>query len=303
MTTVLLAGLLAGSGNGTARLTTRVVRIAPLVAAPPIVGRAACAGSTWLLTTSGTLIRIARHGERVVTRQVGQLRDDDRLWGLACLDDGSLWTLAAGHVLARLTSDGAIAERRALLLPQVELFGIRDRLVFLGLPIVPNRPVLAASTRREPQNVRPWTGLIGRAGFGTSPDLVTNLVGCGIGFGSMLPCWFSDQNRISISDGTLTRTIAFPLLERDGIDRVAPIRDVALVEGGAMWILAASTTTSNGRRVGGRLIKANAAGVEQSSLALAPAARVIVDSSAHRCVLLAVTGMLIEVSDEPEAIL
>ena len=292
-----LVAVFAAPQRGAAALRAQIVTLTPAVDATAIVGRAVCGESTWLLTRSADLIRIGHADHRPVTRAVRDLRPGDPFRGLACVDDGSLWTLATGHQLARITSEGAIAERHTFLFPQLMLFGIGNRLVLLGLPVVPQRPLLASSLRVDPEHVQPWVGLLGRAAVGTRDTLMSNLVGCGIGSGSAIPCWFADQGQLSISDGRVSRSVSLPWLVRKGIDRSAPLRDVALLPDHSMWVLAASTESPQGRRVGGRLSRANAAGSEWQSLELTPPARLIVSADASTCVLLTTTGMLMKISD------
>jgi len=299
ITTLILVGLLGIANDGAAQLRATPVSLRPAVGSAVIVGRAVCGRSTWLLTKSGDLIRIARESRVPVIRRVRDLQPVDSFWGLACLDDGSFWTLATGHVLARFTADGEVVDRIAMVMPQVELFGVRDRLVFLGLPIVPNRPLLSTGSRNAPGTVRPWVGLVGRAGFGSSPPLSVNLVGCGLGFAAWMPCWFVDQTTVSISNGALSRDVGLQGLVQRGVDRAAPIRDVALVHDGSLWVLAASATAAtSGPRVSQRLSRVSASGIKRQSVSLAPAVRLILWADATGCVLLTVNGDLLRISDE-----
>ena len=280
------------------RLQVTPVALDPVVPQAEIVGRAVCRGSTWLLTKSADLIRLNHDSRTSTTQRASDVRPDDSFWGLACLEDGNLWTLATGHVLARMTTNGTIVERVVMAMPQLEVFGVQDRLVFLGLPIVPDRPVLSVASRGSPGTVRPWLGLVGRASFGSGPSFPTNLVDCGISFASRLPCWFADRSRISISDGTIAREVALPWLDESGVNRAAPIRDAALMPDGSMWVLAASSAaTLDGRRVSQKLSHVTPSGVEQESVPLTPAARLIAWVDTTGCVLLSVTGNLLRVSN------
>ena len=295
----ILVGLLAVAHEVPTELRTTAVPLHPAVGPSLIVGRTVCGGSTWLLTKSAELIRLAHASRIPLVRRVRDLRQGDSFWGLACLDDGSLWTLATGHALVRMTPDGAIVERVPMVMPQVEVFGVADRLVLLGLPVVPDRPVLSVGPRSNPGMVRPWVGLVARAGFGNTPSLSTNLVGCGIAFRFWIPCWFVDQPSVSISDGATARSVRMPWLMQRGVDRSAPIHDVALVPDGSMWVLAASSTaSSNASRVGQRLSRVTPSGVERQSLSLAPSVRLILWADATGCTLLTVNGGLLRVSNE-----
>ena len=294
----LLIGALLMIPHLSPRLQLTNVALHPAVPQSVIVGRAVCSGSTWLLTKSADLIRLKHESRTPDIHRVGELRPGDSFWGLACLEDGSLWTLATGRVLARMTTGGAIVERVAMAMPQVAVFGAQDRLVLLGLPIVPNRPVLSAGSRDSPGTVWPWPGLVGSGGFGDRPSLSTNLVGCGVGVGAQLPCWFADQSRVSIGDGTFAREVALPWLAEPDVHRAAPIQDVALMPDGSMWVLAASSTASaDGRRVSRKLSRVTPSGAEREAVTLEPAVRLIAWADTTGCVLLTVTGSLLRVSD------
>jgi hypothetical protein len=298
ISTLIVAALMTAQSRSPG-LQVTPVPLHPAVTQAVIVGRAFCGASTWLLTKSADLIRLGRESRTPTVRHVRELRPDDSFWGLACLEDGSLWTLASGHVLARMTADGRIVERVAMVMPQIEVFGARDRLVLLGLPIVPGRPLLNTSPRGSPAAVRPWLGVIGRAGFDNGPTLPMNLVRCGIGFASRIPCWFVDQSTVSISDGTVARELAMPWLAQRDVDQSAPIRDIALMTDGSMWVLAASAAASiDGRRVGRRLSRVAPSGAERESVSLAPAARLIVWADVTSCLLLTETGGLLRVAHQ-----
>src|SRR5258708_3475395 len=209
-------------GSAARVLNGIVVPLKPPIAQTGIVGRAWCGGATWMLNQSAELIQLPRGSDRPRVRQVHDFREGDRLSGLACLADGSLWTLQGGHVLARLTPDGSVAERNAFLFPQVQLFGVSQRLVFLGLPIVADRPLFAASRRDQPERVEAWSGLTARANITRASSIITNLAACGIGVEGRLPCWFADHDDLTIRDGTLSKTVALPSLRRPDIDHLAP---------------------------------------------------------------------------------
>ena len=115
---------------------------------------------------------------------------------------------------------------------------------------------------------------------------------------SWIPCWFVDQAIVSISDGTSAHEVRLPWLAQSDVNRGAPIRDIALMPDGSMWILPASSSTApGGRRVSARLSRVAPSGAERESVPLAPAARLIVRADASGCVLLTVNGTLLRVSD------
>ena len=97
-----------------------------------------------------------------------------------------------------------------------------------------------------------------------------------------------------ISDGTVARSHDLKPLLTGAIDRSAPIRDVALIDGSAYWLLA--TTTSVNRRAGGRLIRAREPARDSLSIDINPPARLILSATEKTCVLLTVDGGVIEVA-------
>ena len=284
------AGVVAGAG----RLDVRRIAPAASVSAALIVGRAACADRTWLLTEGNRLIEIDGANASVGTREIGGLGRGDRVWGLACLSDGGLWTMASPRSVARIDRTGRVQERVPVQLPRIELFAAGDRLLFQQLPTAPGVEVLATSPPRQSSTIRPWPGLIGRRATTREDQLTRNLVKCGLGLGDEVPCWFANEAAISVSSGRSARTIAVGWLRAGAIDRQTPIWDAALVPSGGFWVLA-NETASRDRRAGTRLFLASERNGGRLSVDLKPAARLIVAASGTRCVLLLTDGSLIEV--------
>jgi hypothetical protein len=264
-----------------------------------IVGRAACGGSafnsTFILTETPELIEISR-SRTVSIHPVQGLAIGDELWGLACLSDGSLWMLAGPRVVVRVGREGRVRERVNVPLPRVGLFGAGPRLLVQQMPILAGGPVLVATPPRQPENVRPWPGLVARSGRGQAPQMDRNLVSCGLGFDAWTPCWFADGSRVVVSDGATSRSLTWHQPIGARFDRAAPIWDVALTSGHRYWLLATKAPpASGGSRIGGRLFLARENAHDGLSLDLVRGARLIVAASASRCTLLTVDGRLIEV--------
>ncbi len=156
---LVVATMLSSPRAGFAEvLAQHRVKSAGRIPASLIVGRATCQGTTWLLLDSGQLVEIAVASRAVTVHSVLGLFPSDRPWGLACLADGTLWTLASPRALARLSALGRIAERQNLRLPRIGLFSSGDRLLFQALPTVVSTPALASSpalaaARRRPGRV------------------------------------------------------------------------------------------------------------------------------------------------------
>ena len=263
-----------------------------------IVGRAACGAATWLLTDQRQLVGVSVANLSVVVHTVAGLNVSDRPWGLACLADSSMWTLAAPRQLARVGIDGVVRERVAATLPRVGIFAAGDRLLVQQFPIAAGAPVLVSTPPREPQQIRAWPGLVGRFAGPREQQIARNLVNCGIGSGGSLPCWFTDENRVVISDGARVRTIESPELPPP-LDRGMPIWDFALSRGGVQWLLAtADPLERRSARGGKRLYRTTAAGL-RTSIDLPAAVRVILKVTDTECVVLTAAGRALEVGERP----
>lgn len=272
----------------------RALPLTPPIAKSLIVGRAACRGVTWLLTEQPQLIHIAHVDRRVSLQPVRGFLADDRVWGLACLEDATLWTLANARTLARIGTDGVVRERIELSLPRLALFGRKDRLLFVQLPLVAGMPLLSTAQPRRPSDVRAWPGIFSRPARSRPEALTANLVNCGISSDDVLPCWLPDEDRATLSDGVTARTVRFGVRRTPGNDASAPIWDLAVAPGGSLWVLA-TMVDGEGHRVGGRLIHTDASGAERSATALESAARIIVSAGDGECVLLSTRGDLVHV--------
>lgn len=293
---VLVVGIAVPSrGQAAEALQTRRLALASPVVASPIVGRAVCGASAWVLNRASELIEISPADRRTLVHGVRGLRPDARPWGLACVADGTLWTLETPRSLARIDRNGRVAERIDLTLPRIALFSLGDRLLFQQLPTVASAPLLASSLPREPFKVRSWAGLVGRKLGSQVGPLSGNFVNCGIGSGASIPCWFLDEGRLTVSDGAKARTHAPPGLKSASIDPTMPVWDAALVDSGWLWVLATSARGFDGRHAGGRLLRIDRDGREQNRIDLNPSARLIVAVTDTHCLLLTVLGELMEV--------
>jgi hypothetical protein len=260
-----------------------------------IVGRSVCTGTTWLLTDGPELIAVSGARHDVAVRPVKGIGPMDRPWGLACLSDGSLWTLATARVMARLGADGAVRERIDLPVPRLALFAWLDRVLFFDLPVQVGKPLLATSLPRD-RSSTPWPTFIGRTAATRTEEIARNLVNCGIACGRDLPCWFANDQRATISDGSKASTLSFAALSEPDVDKQAPIWDLAIGGENAMWLLINTTTAHvRGHKAGGRLVKMDRQGTQRGGIQLTTAARAILAASDNTCLLLTVTGTLVEV--------
>jgi len=167
-------------------------------------------------------------------------------WGLARLDDGSLWTLKNRHALLMIDPTGYPQREIALEAPTLGLFADRDRIVYQEMNVEPPAPVLRAAVPGETTR-QPWSGLRMRAfsGLNHATMAALNLVNCGVGRRGERPCWFADETAIALVDDTeRTRRV-----ELAGLDHVAPevlvasdtpmrpVRDAYVDPSGTIWIL------------------------------------------------------------------
>jgi hypothetical protein len=289
---LLIAGLLgAAPASG---LRARTVPTAVRVPSNLIVGRAVCGGTTWFLTDFPELIAVSHAALNPVVTPVRGLRFDDHPWGLACLADGSLWTLPTSTTLARLGPDATVRERRTQRLPRIALFGWANRLLQIELPVMIGKP-LFATTSGNAADSQSWPGLIARSADSRAALLARNLASCGIARGINLPCWFADDRRAVVSDGVNSYAVSFLALTAGDVEPEAPIWDIAFQHDDAFWLLVATKGAARAHKAGGRLVSADKKGAAVSALQLPVPVRSIVAASDKRCVLLAVDGTLVEV--------
>ena len=199
---LLILFMTLSAAGSVGQLHARTIDGAPRIPATLIVGRAVCGQSTWLLTERADLIVMTHATRQVTARVVKGLPFTDTPWGLACLADGSLWTLGTARTLVRMSAEGVVRERIELKFPRLVLFGFTDRLLFIDLPMLVARPLLATALPREKGESRPWPRFLARATELRTDLFARNLVNCGIGDGRSLPCWFADERTVIVSDGS-----------------------------------------------------------------------------------------------------
>jgi hypothetical protein len=291
----------ASSAQGQA-LQARVLKSESAIGRPLIVGRAVCGSATWLLTDVPELFRLSLSGSSgptVSSVPLQGLQNDEKPWGLACLPDTELWTLTAHDVLARVDPSGKVAERVPLDHPRLGIFSAGTRLLLQQPPSGATRPLLAAGLPRRLSAFVPWPSPLSQPTPTRAELLKANLVKCGIGADAYVPCWLATQETLTISDGSRAHTTIQDLrfARSEAADDEVPIQDVALWGTKRVWVLAATRTGLDGRRVGGRLTKSDRGGTAGVFVDLNPPARLIVRADDDRCVLLSSTGQLLEVSE------
>jgi hypothetical protein len=299
-TSFLIASLIGWTVSADARsLKVQTLSTSHVAGREVIIGRARCAGVSWLLTDTPALTRISV-GERIVSSSpVRGLRHDDKLWGLACLAETELWTLAAHDALARLAPDGRVAERLQLDRPRLGIYSAGERLLLQHPPSGVGKPLLSAGLPRKPSSFSQWPAPLAQRASSRDAEISANLVSCGIGAEGFVPCWLANQSLISISDGSRSHTSLQELrfVRASAIDEAVPIWDVALAGTSRAWVLSSARGGGpDGRRVGGRLTMSTRRGADDGSADLTPGARLIVSATDERCVLLSAAGELLEVA-------
>jgi hypothetical protein len=295
VTIVVVVG--SASLPGAPPMQQRVVSSTPFVVEHVIVGRARCGASTWLLTDPPALVRVNVDRFSMVKTLVAGFNANEHPWGLACLANGELWTLADGRTLARMSTSGAVLERHKLPQARLNVFGVGDRLLLQQPPTQVGIPLLAAARTHDLTRSQPWPGPMALPQVTKKVDVASGLVSCGVGHDNSLPCWIASGSRITISDGTPAHTaVVQPAFAVDPtIDPRTPLQDVATAASSRVWILTSAVARESGRRVGGRLTRSNLRGERLASVDLQPRARLIVDATDNTALVLTTAGTLIEV--------
>ena len=262
-------------------------------------------GRVWLLANGQAIVSIdLRVG--VASRTVIVRPSGTSCWGLARLDDGSLWTLLGRSALAEVGAGGFIAREIALQEPHFGLYARGDRLVYQPARFVPSGGLLFAGVPGNPHPA-PWSTIEPRS-FPAMPRAsaaALNMVVCGATHTAEQPCWFPDDTSIAlIGPAGQTRRVAL-----SGLTRVAPevlltsdtparpLRDVFVEESGTIWVLSSGTPPAEaGDLPGGwMLAEYTGAGARVRMRRLSESVRLILDVNRGRLIVLSGTGMVAEV--------
>lgn len=277
----------------------------PIVGSEVIGGRAADGDEVWLLAGMADLVHVdlqARRSQRLMIK----IEPGDQCWGLARLDDGSLWTLKGRRAVIRIAPDGEVIRDEPLPEPHLGLFGAQDRLVYQAANLTPPGPALRAG-RPGGSTTEPWSELTTRSfeRMARASAAALNMVGCGASARKERPCWFPDEAAVSIIDAAgTTRRVELPGLEAvapeillTAENPARPVRDAYLDRDGGLWVLS-SGTAPPGRadRPGGWILARYGPGGKPLGLhRLAESARLILRAEPGRALLLTGAGMVAEV--------
>lgn len=300
--------LTACSASSIARepgLLTLAQTFGPIVGSEVISGRVDEGDGRWLLASGADLVHVDLTTRRVrrATIKVGA---GERCWGLARLQDGSLWTLKGRNAVVQVDADGVVVREEILPEAHFGLFGAGDRLVYQLASFTPPGPALRAGVPGD-RNTVPWSEMMTRTfdRLARASAVALNMVGCG---GSALkerPCWFPDEAAISLIDASgATRRMELP-----GLDVVAPeilltaenpprpVRDAYLDRDGGLWVLSSGTAPPDrtDRPGGWILARYGPDGKPLGVHRLAESARLILRAAHGRALLLTGAGMVAEV--------
>jgi len=277
-------------------LQQRVVSTTGFVSDGVITGRARCGASTWLLTDTRTLVEVRVTERSMVSRTVRGFASGERPWGLACVGAGELWTLVDYRTLARLSASGEVTSRTKLRQPRLNVFSVGDMLLLQQPPGAAGSSLLAVARAVDVNRASPWPGPTAARQSSQKIDVLSALVACGLAYEATLPCWITNQTRITVSDGTDTRTsVVQPrFLASTAVDPSVPLWDVAVARSSVLWILT-SAVGEGGRRAGARLTRSNLRGDDLGTVDLTPRARIILSAGEQSVVVLTVAGTLMEV--------
>lgn len=310
--TLAVASLFMAALAACARPVARepdVLALAPLFG--PIVGNEVIAGradegeAVWLLVGGVDLVHVNLATRRV--RRVNlKLPAGEHCWGLARLQDGTLWTLRGRRAVIQIDAEGAIVRDTPLAEPHLGLFGVGDRLVYQQASFTPPGPALKAGPPGA-AGTTPWSDMTTRTfdKIARAPAVALNMVGCGSSAGDERPCWFPDEAAVSLI-GAAGGTRRLPLAGLDVVtpevlltaeNPARPVRDAYVDADGRIWVLSSGTPPPGAaEQPGGWLLaRYGSRGEPMGVRRLAESARLILRAGAGRGVLLTGTGMVAEV--------
>ena len=221
-----------------------------------VIGRARDGKRVRLLTTSGRLVTVQLSDLSTASETVVWLERDEAPWGLAVSSDGRWWTLAGTSHAAEIGERGRVASRLALEGSYVGLFSVGDTILIQPATPAPGEPVLQGLNL---ETLGRWnTGSLRSSSFDTRAEtLAFNLVACGSGSATELPCWFSHGLRIDrvASTGKGRPQVLSGGLVADagqGLERLetpGPIIDAHIDRTGRLWVLLRRSIRTGGEEV------------------------------------------------------
>ena len=299
-------GCRGASATTDGRALTVLPLFGPVVSREVIGGRAGDRSGNVLLLAGGESIVSVDLSARVARRTPLAIPRGDSCWGLARLEDGSVWTLRGRSVLAEVGRDGRMLREIRLAEPHFGLYASRDRLVYQPARFVQAGPLLQIGVPGDPHPTG-WSAIEPRA-FPTlarASAAALNMVACGTTQTNEQPCWFPDDTAVALVTPSgetrrlllsgLTRVAPEVLLTSDNPPR--PLRDVSVDRGGSIWVLSSGTAPPHARdEPGGWLLGHYTGGGALVGLSrLTAPVRVILRAEPGRVLVLTGDGMVGEV--------
>jgi hypothetical protein len=276
----------------------------PVISSDAIRGRQDD-GEAVVLLVSATIVRVDLERRRVTQVAIG-VTAGTTCWGLAKLDDGSLWSLRGRNAVIRIEPDGRVSRELPLAESYAGLFAAGNRLLYQKAMSIP--PAAALSVALPGEEIRqPWSGMTTRVfpGIARAQVAALNMVACGSSEHAERPCWFPDEAAVSLirPRGETRRLVLAGLAEVAPEVLLAaenpprPVRDVFVDRRGRIWVLSSGTAPPGApERPGGWIVARYAAdGAPQGQVRLAEPVRLILRADAERVIVLAGSGHIGEV--------
>lgn len=277
----------------------------PVVSRETIRGREEDDGAVMLLVGGATIVRIDLAEQRSARVAIG-LAAGEMCWGLARLQDGTLWTLKGRNAVIQIEPDGRVSRAVPLAEPHVGLFAVADRLIYQKATFSVPGPALLTGAPGAAATA-PWSAITTRAFPGIARAQVTalNMVACGSTMTAERPCWFPDEAAVSlVGPRGDTRRIVLPgltvvspevLLTSENPPR--PIRDAFVDRQGRIWVLSSGAPDEGAGELPGGWILARytADGSADGKARLREPARLILRADGRRAIVLSGSGHVSEV--------
>jgi len=291
-------------GGRSPSLPTLVARFGPIADLGTISGHVVKGDKVILMAGDASLVRIdlqaSTHSTMTLPCSTG-----NRCWGLAGLNDGTLWTLKGMHSVMQLPGEGQALREVPLEAAQLGIHGTGSRLVLQPGTLPAGDPVLYAGA---PGVMRqPWSTMRARpfVALATGAAAALNLVSCGVSRTDELPCWFPDEPALSlISESGATRVVtleglphAAPELLINARVPQRPVRDVFVEADGTIWVISTGTPIGAASEVPGGwlLARYGRRGEPIDRRQLPEPVRIILRAAHGRALVLTGAGMVSEV--------
>jgi hypothetical protein len=160
-----------------------------------IVGRVRDGQGVWLLTSAHQLVHVRVPDYTVQVSDIDGLRPTDDVWGLARTGPDELIVLIGMSTIGQLDDSGAMRGRTTVANRFLGLYGSGNGVLAQSATAAPGQPILLRLSRDR--TVFGQAGRLRAARFSTRAEtLAKNLVACGSGVGSEVPCWFNQSLRV-----------------------------------------------------------------------------------------------------------